>query len=81
MLTSKIAITIDTRILKRLDFLVKTDIFPNRSRLIREAIIEKLARIEKENHFLKECSKLDPEFEQAMAEEGFASELAEWPEY
>jgi len=81
MLTSKIAITIDTRILKRIDFIVKSNAFPNRSRLIREAIIDKLARLEKENRFLKECSKLDPEFEQAMAEEGFASELAEWPEY
>lgn len=81
MPTLKIALSIDKNLLKRLDFIVKSNIFPNRSRLIREAIIDKLVRLEKENHFLKECSKLDPEFEQAMAEEGFASELAEWPEY
>jgi len=81
MRSSRIAISIDENILKRLDFIVRSNCFPNRSRLIREAIIEKLAMIEKQNHFLRECSKLDPCSEQAMAEEGFAAELNEWPEY
>jgi len=81
MPTLKIALSIDENLLKRLDFIVKSNVFPNRSRLIREAIIDKLTRIEKQNRFLRECSKLDPEFEQAMAEEGFAWELAEWSEY
>jgi metal-responsive CopG/Arc/MetJ family transcriptional regulator len=81
MRSFKISISIDESILKRLDFIVKSNCFPNRSGLVREAIIEKLAMIEKQNHFLKECSKLDPCSEQAMAEEGFAAELNEWPEY
>jgi hypothetical protein len=29
----------------------------------------------------RECDKLDPEFEQSMAEEGISMELEEWPEY
>ena len=30
---------------------------------------------------VEECTKLDPDFEQFLAEEGFSSELEEWPEY
>jgi hypothetical protein len=29
----------------------------------------------------REASKLDPKFEQAMAEEGIARDLEEWPQY
>jgi len=28
-----------------------------------------------------ECSKLDPEFEQSLADEGLNEELESWPEY
>ena len=80
MTTSKIAITIDDITLKRLDILVKSKFFPNRSKAIQAAVKEKLMRIEK-NRLAQECAKLDPEFEQSLAEEGFSSELEEWPEY
>lgn len=80
MPTSKIAITIDDSTLNRLDFLVKSKFFPNRSKAIQQAVAEKLMRIEK-GRLARECAKLDPEFEQAVAEEGFSSELEEWPEY
>jgi metal-responsive CopG/Arc/MetJ family transcriptional regulator len=80
MAASKIAITIDDNTLKRLDILVKSKIFPNRSKAIQEAVAEKLMRIEK-NRLAQECAKLDPNFEQLLAEEGFSSELAEWPEF
>jgi hypothetical protein len=54
--------------------------FPNRSRAIQEAVKEKLARL---NHsrLAQECSKLGPEQEQALAEEGLREDLSEWPEY
>ena len=80
MSTSKVAITIEENLLKQLDSLVKTDVFPNRSKAIQEAVADKLARI---NHrrLAQECSKLDMKFEQAMAEEGLNSEIDEWPEY
>jgi metal-responsive CopG/Arc/MetJ family transcriptional regulator len=80
MATSKIAITIDQNLLHRLDFLVKSQRFANRSRAIQEAVAEKLARIER-SRLAQECAKLDPKFEQEIAEEGFASEMNEWPEY
>jgi metal-responsive CopG/Arc/MetJ family transcriptional regulator len=80
MATSKIAITIEDKTLKRLDILVKSKFFPNRSKAIQQAVSEKLMRIEK-SRLAQECAKLDPEFEQSLAEEGFSSELEEWPEY
>ena len=80
MAASKIAITIDDNMLKRLDILVKSKCFPNRSKAIQEAVAEKLIRIEK-SRLARECAKLDPESEQTMAEEGISWELEEWPEY
>jgi metal-responsive CopG/Arc/MetJ family transcriptional regulator len=80
MATSKIAITIDDNTLKRLDILVKSKFFPNRSKAIQEAVAEKLMRIEK-SRLAQECAKLDRKFERSLAEEGFSSEMEEWPEY
>ena len=80
MAAAKIAITLESDMVKRLDMLVKSNFFPNRSKAIQEAVAEKLKRIEK-SRLAQECAKLDPEFEQSLAEEGFASELGEWPEY
>jgi len=80
MAASKIAITIDNKTLKQLDILVKSKFFPNRSKAIQQAVSEKLMRMEK-SRLARECAKLDPEFEHSLAEEGFSSELEEWPEY
>jgi metal-responsive CopG/Arc/MetJ family transcriptional regulator len=77
---SKIAITLDNNMVKKLDMLVKSNVFPNRSKAIQEAVVEKLTRMEK-SRLAQECAKLDPDFEQSLAEEGFTSELEEWPEY
>ena len=80
MATAKIAITIEKDILTRLDLLVKSQVFANRSKAIQEAIKEKLSKLEY-NRLEVECSKLDPDFEQALADEGLFSEIEEWPEY
>ncbi|MGR3317123.1 MAG: ribbon-helix-helix domain-containing protein [Candidatus Anammoxibacter sp.] len=77
---TKIAITIDQKSVKQLDHLIKKQVFPNRSQAIQEAVKEKLERIER-NRLAKECSKLDPVFEKAMAEEGLSEDLSEWPKY
>ena len=79
MTTDKVAITIDRRILKRLDRLVAQKRFPNRSRAIQEAVEEKLLRLDR-TRLAAEAAKLDRRFEQRLAEEGLAGE-AEWPEY
>jgi len=76
MAASKIAITIDDRMLKQLDILVKSKYFPNRSKAIQEAVAEKLMRLEK-SRLAQECAKLDPVFEQSIAEEGFSAEMEE----
>lgn len=80
MSTSKIAITIEGKLLNRLDRLVKSRVFPNRSKAIQEAVEEKLTRMD-QSRLARECAKLDPRFEQALAEEGFSTEIDEWPKY
>ena len=80
MATAKIAITIDEKLVKRVDLLVKKKLYPSRSRIIQEAVQEKINRIDK-SRLAKECAKLNPHFEQSMAEEGFSKEIESWPEY
>jgi len=80
MATAKIAITLEESLLSRLDLLVKSHIFPNRSTAIREAIREKLRKIEGSRLEI-ECVKLNADVEQSLADEGIASEIEEWPEY
>ncbi len=77
---SKVAISLDKSTLNRLDKLVQKRVFPNRSQAIQEAVAEKLARLER-SRLARECAKLDPAFEKALAEEGLYEDLAEWPEY
>ncbi len=80
MASAKIAITIDETTLHRLDRLVRNRVFPNRSKAIQDAVEEKLEKLER-NRLARECAKLDPGAEQAMAEEGMDEELEQWPEY
>jgi len=80
MAASKIAITIEKKILTRLDRLVRERVFPNRSKAIQQAIEEKINNLEKDRLSL-ECEKLDPQEEMKLAEEGFALEKDQWPEY
>ncbi len=80
MAASKIAITIDDKLLKQLDLMVKSKVFPNRSKAIQEAVSDKLKRLEK-SRLARECAKLDQEYEQNMADEGLTMEIDEWPAY
>ena len=80
MAASKIAITIDDKLLKQLDLMVKSRVYPNRSKAIQEAVADKLQRLER-TRLAQECAKLDPANEQDLADEGLAMERDEWPEY
>lgn len=80
MAASKIAITIEKKTLTRLDRLVRERVFPNRSKAIQQALEEKINNLEKDKLTL-ECEKLDPQEEIKLAEEGFALEKDQWPEY
>ena len=77
---AKIAVTLDERTLAEVDRLVSENRYPNRSQAIQEAVDEKLARLSL-TRLARECAKLDPQSEQALADEGLGRELAEWPEY
>ncbi len=76
----KIAITLERRLLQRLDRLVRIKAFPTRSQAIERAVAEKLERLDR-NRLARECAKLDPKLEAALAEEGLATDVAAWPEY
>ncbi len=80
MATVKIAVTLDRDIVARLDQLVEERKFPSRSRAVQEAVSDKLDRLQR-GRLARECAKLDPAFEQALAEEGLAQDWKEWPEY
>ena len=53
-------------------------LFASRSKLIQDAVAEKLQRLQRAR-LAQECAKLQPRAEQAAAEERFQGE-AEWPE-
>jgi metal-responsive CopG/Arc/MetJ family transcriptional regulator len=80
MRSAKIAVTIDQNLLTRLDRLVKERRFPNRSRAVQEALRDKLERLDR-SRLARECAKLDPAFEQRLAEEGLSEDLEQWPAY
>jgi metal-responsive CopG/Arc/MetJ family transcriptional regulator len=80
MSTTKVAITIDEGLLAKLDRLVDENVFPNRSKAIQEAVQDKLARMDR-GRLARECAKLDPRAEQALAEGGIDAESNEWPEF
>lgn len=80
MAKAKLAVTMDEQTLTEVDSLVRRHIFPNRSRIIELAVREKLDRLSK-NRLASQCALLDPNFEQALAEEGMGKELDQWPAY
>jgi Arc/MetJ-type ribon-helix-helix transcriptional regulator len=80
MASVKVAVTLEQETLSKVDSLVARRVFPNRSRAIQIALREKLERLEGDR-LAAECAKLDPAFEQAMAEEGLGADMTSWPEY
>ena len=77
---TKVAINLDEDLLKRVDQLVQEMRFPDRNQVIQIALREKIAKLDR-SRLLEEAAKLDPEEEQALAEEGMAGDAAEWPRY
>jgi len=77
---AKVALTLDTALLERVDQLVARHRFKNRSQAIETALAEKLARLAR-TRLAEECAKLDPAEEQRLADEGLAATSDSWPEY
>lgn len=80
MSVAKVTVSIESDVLKQLDSLVKDRVFSNRSQAVDMAVKEKIARLNK-SRLARECAKLDPVEEQALADLGFEADFAEWPEY
>jgi len=80
MAKAKVAVTLDISTLDRLDKLVAAARFTNRSQAIEIAVEEKLERLER-RRLAEECAKLDPDAEQALADQGLEADAEAWPEY
>ncbi len=80
MSVAKVTISIESQLLKKVDYLVKERVFPNRSQAIQSAVEEKVSRLDR-NRLARECAKLDKDEERAWADLGLAAEVEEWPEY
>lgn len=80
MSAAKIAITLEESLVHKIDSLVKSKVFPNRSKAIQEAVQEKISRLEK-TRLARECLNLDKVSEQNFADEGLGADFSEWPEY
>lgn len=68
MATVKIVITLEQETLRRVDCWVARRVFLNRSQAIQTALREKIERV-RGTRLAAECAKLNPKFEQALAEE------------
>jgi Arc/MetJ-type ribon-helix-helix transcriptional regulator len=77
---TKVALTIDSDLLERVDDLVARHRFRNRSQAVEAALAEKLARLAR-RRLAEESAKLDPAEEQQLAEEGLVDAPESWPEY
>jgi len=80
MSRSKIAISLDPKVLDQLDRLVTDRAFASRSQAIEHAVVEKLNRLGR-GRLARECAKLNPRVERSIAEEGSILEESPWPEY
>lgn len=74
MPAAKIAITIDAKLLRDVDLWVSEGKYPNRSRAIQAAVKEKHDRWRK-TRLAEACAKVDPEEEQALADETFEGDM------
>ncbi len=80
-IASKIAISIDSSLLDRLDAFIQKKHFKNRSQAIQSAVEEVVGRLE-HSRLAEECSKLDSAYERQLADEWQDIEgEEEWSKY
>ena len=80
MSKTKVAVSLETSIVQRVDALVERQLFASRSGAIEAALLEKLDRMSR-SRLATECAKLDPEAERALADEGLSEDIQTWPAY
>ena len=77
---TKVALTLDTDLVHRVDELVAKRRFRNRSQAIEAALSDKLERLAR-TRLARESAKLNPREEKKLAEDGLIDALDSWPEY
>lgn len=77
---TKVALTLDSDLIERVDELVERRRFRNRSQAVEAALADKLRRLARTRLAL-ESAKLNSREEKRLAEEGLADDLKGWPEY
>ena len=77
---TKVALTLDSDLLERLDELVELRRFRNRSQAVEAALADKLLRLAR-TRLARESAKLNPREEKRLADEGLTDDLTSWPEY
>ena len=77
---TKVALTLDTELLERVDELVATQRFRNRSQAVEAALADKVQRLAR-TRLARESAKLNPKEEKRAADEGLIDTLDSWPEY
>ena len=77
---TKVALTLDSDLLERVDELVGRRRFRSRSQAIEAALADKLERLAR-TRLARELARLDPREEKRLADEGLAEDFGSWPEY
>ena len=77
---TKVALTLDTALLERVDDMVAKRRFRNRSQAVEAALSDKLNRLAR-TRLATEAAKLNPVEEKRFADEGLLGALDGWPEY
>ena len=77
---TKVALTLDSELLERVDELVAKQRFRNRSQAVEAALADKVQRLAR-TRLARESAKLNPREEKRLADEGLVDALDSWPEY
>jgi Arc/MetJ-type ribon-helix-helix transcriptional regulator len=77
---TKVALTLESRLIDQVDDLVKRKRFRNRSQAVEAALADKLHRLAR-TRLARESARLNPREEQRLADEGLVDALESWPEY
>lgn len=80
MHAAKIAISIDSHLLNKIDAYVEHKTFKNRSQAIQLAVVQAIDRLE-HKRLAMECVKLNPKVEVEIAENWLEGEFDLWQDY
>jgi metal-responsive CopG/Arc/MetJ family transcriptional regulator len=77
---TKVAVSIDDRLIREVDLLVRDERYASRSQAIEAAVADHLRRVQR-RRLAEACALLDPAEEVALAEEGLGADARAWPPY